>query len=185
MKIDDRDRITRKVDRGTVLVDGQRYTHPNLRNREAVTIAKSKIRNGIPMVHLPELGEQGWAELEWVSHERLTGDWDKIAGLAEPMVSDDPTEWPRPAVPLPMVDAINNAVMRNGFARELLEMALEQLAPVDDRDRLFVLLETTMSELITVSASLKVANEFTSPVPPVRPAAHPVARGAARDKVPS
>lgn len=52
---------SRKVDRGFVSIDGDRYSHPELPNGRKVTIARPWRRGALPLVDLPELG---WAALQ-------------------------------------------------------------------------------------------------------------------------
>lgn len=49
-------RDTRRVDRGTVSIDGTRYFHPELPNRRTVTIALPYRRGALPLVDLPDFG---------------------------------------------------------------------------------------------------------------------------------
>jgi hypothetical protein len=55
------DRITRRVERGALSIDGDRYRHPELPNGRTVSIALPWRRGAWPLVDLPELG---WAYLE-------------------------------------------------------------------------------------------------------------------------
>ncbi|MGQ2940590.1 hypothetical protein [Blastomonas fulva] len=67
---------SRKVDRGFVSIDGNRYSHPELPNGRSVTIARPWRRGALPLVELPELG---WAALR-PDMLHLPGD---IAGAIE------------------------------------------------------------------------------------------------------
>ncbi|WP_417622176.1 hypothetical protein [Parasphingorhabdus sp.] len=55
------DRITRRVDRGSVSIKGERFRHPELPNGQTIEIAIPYRRGAYPLAMLPELG---WAELE-------------------------------------------------------------------------------------------------------------------------
>lgn len=67
---------SRKVDRGFVSIDGNRFSHPELPNGRKVTIARPWRRGALPLVDLPELG---WAALQ-PDMLHLPGD---IAGAIE------------------------------------------------------------------------------------------------------
>jgi len=55
------DRITRRVDRGSVSIKGERFRHPELPNGHTIEIAIPYRRGAYPLAMLPEYG---WAELE-------------------------------------------------------------------------------------------------------------------------
>jgi hypothetical protein len=67
---------SRKVDRGFVSIDGNRFSHPELPNGRKVTIARPWRRGALPLVDLPDLG---WAALQ-PDMLHLPGD---IAGAIE------------------------------------------------------------------------------------------------------
>lgn len=157
--------ITRKVDRGAVSIEGERYRHPNLPDRQAVSIAIPYRRGAYPLVKLPDLG---WAYLEpEILH--LPGD---IAGAIESgraqardgrratrmarevgtldltaNVNDRVTALPTRAAAAPLIDVmLSNEAMAMAAARQQADQRAISAPSEDERRRARIMRETEERE---------------------------------------